>query len=42
MAPDVLPLFTPERLAAGRAKLRQAARDRVAEQRATVARDLRN
>ena len=32
-------LFTPERLAAGAAKVRQGARDRVAEQRATVARD---
>ena len=34
-----LPLFTAADLAAGAAKLRQAARDRVAEQRAVVARD---
>ena len=34
-----LPLFAPERIVAGAAKLRQAARDRVAEQRAVVARD---
>ena len=34
-----LPLFTAADLAAGTAKVRQAARDRVAEQRAVVARD---
>jgi hypothetical protein len=39
LQPDPEPLFTPEVLAAGRAKVRQRTRDRVAEQRAVVARD---
>lgn len=39
LADSDLPLFSPAVLAAGRAELRQAARDRVADQRATVARD---
>lgn len=39
LADDQLPLFTAARLAAGTGELRQVARDRVAEQRAVVARD---